>query len=600
VTSDQNSDITMADRPVSPGNTADLIGRFNKMKATPSGSADNQFLSPAGDRSSNTFRKTSAFVSSTSASSLQVSTDPKFRKHSANVLLPTKSALKTKSAYEEGEESPPGPVATSLSVSPRPTAMKKVSLLTPTYTPATNLATSSVSPGPVKKVSLLTPTDLGSVQLHTPGVSSSSSSGSCSSGSDDEQQTRRPGAAKQREKADRSSERAEGEKYEEQKVWQKPEQREARKVSEFTLNVAPSPPEVMNLPTVPDRKKTYVVSPGLGGVLAAAAATAADDEHKPYQSSLNCTNLGRSKSVRCTRVKYGPSSTFEGTGGSGGSFNRGDSGFDGGNGGSGGRTRPSKVSSAFDKFRQIDSQAQASPPSPSSSSSSGGSSRLTRQASMPSVKRGPVGSAPPPVTPVTACPPSTPTSGTGNHLGLGGVVGGAQVGRGVQRSHTTYGIGGAHGTDNPPAPRVMVRSASSAKEIVLTWVQDKVNTYPEMNVTNFSTCWNDGMAFCALIHYFYPEAFDFTSLDPSNRRYNFTLAFDTAEKYADICPLLEVDDMVRMTRPDWKCVFTYVQSFYRRFRNGRDPVHQRSKTIAVGAHEAREISSKLSLHPNIQ
>ena len=32
---------------------------------------------------------------------------------------------------------------------------------------------------------------------------------------------------------------------------------------------------------------------------------------------------------------------------------------------------------------------------------------------------------------------------------------------------------------------------------------------------------------------------------------------------ADIYPLLEVDDMVKYTKPDWKCVFTYVQSFYR-------------------------------------
>ncbi len=24
-------------------------------------------------------------------------------------------------------------------------------------------------------------------------------------------------------------------------------------------------------------------------------------------------------------------------------------------------------------------------------------------------------------------------------------------------------------------------------------------------------------------------------------------------------------------KPDWKCVFTYVQTFFRRFRNGRDP-----------------------------
>ena len=317
----------MAGRPVSPGNTADLIGRFNNLgSATPSGS-DTNFLSPTptagGDRPTGTFRKTSAYVTG-SAATLQV-TDPKFRKHSANVLLPTKSALKTKSAYEEDEAAAAAPVA-SLSLSPRPAAMKKVSLLTPTYTPASTAAAAPVSPGPVKKVSLLTPTDLGSVQLHTPGVSSSSSSGSCSSGSDDEQQTRRPGVAKEREiqKSEWSKLRSEPEgreKDEQLKMSENktPEQRDVRKVSEFTLNVTPTPPrsEVLNLPTVPDRKKTYVVSPGLGGVLAAAAASASaaasdDDPRAPYQSNLNCTNLGRSKSVRCTRVKYGPSTPFEG------------------------------------------------------------------------------------------------------------------------------------------------------------------------------------------------------------------------------------------------------------------------------------------------
>ena len=38
-------------------------------------------------------------------------------------------------------------------------------------------------------------------------------------------------------------------------------------------------------------------------------------------------------------------------------------------------------------------------------------------------------------------------------------------------------------------------------------------------------------------------------------------------KVADIAPLLDVEDMVRMKNPDWKCVFTYVQSFYRHLRN---------------------------------
>lgn len=40
---------------------------------------------------------------------------------------------------------------------------------------------------------------------------------------------------------------------------------------------------------------------------------------------------------------------------------------------------------------------------------------------------------------------------------------------------------------------------------------------------------------------------------------------DDDRKLAGISPLLDVEDMVRMKSPDWKCVFTYVQMFYRRF-----------------------------------
>lgn len=50
-----------------------------------------------------------------------------------------------------------------------------------------------------------------------------------------------------------------------------------------------------------------------------------------------------------------------------------------------------------------------------------------------------------------------------------------------------------------------------------------------VNITNFSSSWNDGMAFCALIHHFYPNAFDYSQLDPRERAHNFQLAFDMAE-----------------------------------------------------------------------
>lgn len=50
-----------------------------------------------------------------------------------------------------------------------------------------------------------------------------------------------------------------------------------------------------------------------------------------------------------------------------------------------------------------------------------------------------------------------------------------------------------------------------------------------VDIQNFSSSWSNGMAFCALVHHFFPEAFDYNSLSPSNRRHNFEVAFSSAE-----------------------------------------------------------------------
>lgn len=50
-----------------------------------------------------------------------------------------------------------------------------------------------------------------------------------------------------------------------------------------------------------------------------------------------------------------------------------------------------------------------------------------------------------------------------------------------------------------------------------------------VDIQNFSSSWSNGMAFCALVHNFFPEAFDYNSLSPSNRRQNFEVAFSAAE-----------------------------------------------------------------------
>lgn len=50
-----------------------------------------------------------------------------------------------------------------------------------------------------------------------------------------------------------------------------------------------------------------------------------------------------------------------------------------------------------------------------------------------------------------------------------------------------------------------------------------------VDIQNFSSSWSNGMAFCALVHNFFPEAFDYSSLSPTNRRQNFEVAFSAAE-----------------------------------------------------------------------
>uniref|UniRef100_A0AAY4DWU4 Calponin-homology (CH) domain-containing protein n=1 Tax=Denticeps clupeoides TaxID=299321 RepID=A0AAY4DWU4_9TELE len=106
-------------------------------------------------------------------------------------------------------------------------------------------------------------------------------------------------------------------------------------------------------------------------------------------------------------------------------------------------------------------------------------------------------------------------------------------------------------------------SASSIKQTLLEWCRSKTIGYQNIDIQNFSSSWSDGMAFCALVHSFFPNEFDFNALSPANRRHNFEVAFTAAENAADCLRLIEVDDMLAMGyKPDPMCVFTYVQSLY--------------------------------------
>jgi len=91
---------------------------------------------------------------------------------------------------------------------------------------------------------------------------------------------------------------------------------------------------------------------------------------------------------------------------------------------------------------------------------------------------------------------------------------------------------------------------------LMQWTQQCTQGYKHVNITNFTTAWKDGMAFCALIHHHKPS-FDYDSLSPSNPAKNLKLAFDLAEKMG-VPRLMEPEDFLVLDVPDRLSTITYL------------------------------------------
>ncbi|CAH6793571.1 Ehbp1l1 [Phodopus roborovskii] len=111
----------------------------------------------------------------------------------------------------------------------------------------------------------------------------------------------------------------------------------------------------------------------------------------------------------------------------------------------------------------------------------------------------------------------------------------------------------ATGAAQSEAPPALVSSSQS----LLEWCQEVTNGYRGVCITNFTTSWRNGLAFCAILHRFYPDKIDYFSLDPLNIKQNNKQAFDGFAALG-VSRLLEPADMVLLSVPDKLIVMTYL------------------------------------------
>ncbi|XP_078680471.1 cytospin-A-like [Branchiostoma floridae x Branchiostoma belcheri] len=121
-------------------------------------------------------------------------------------------------------------------------------------------------------------------------------------------------------------------------------------------------------------------------------------------------------------------------------------------------------------------------------------------------------------------------------------------------------------TRDPLAALVKRERGGSKRNALLKWCQRKTQGYTGIDITNFSTSWNDGLSFCALLHSYLPDKVPFSELTAQNKRKNFTTAFQAGESVG-IPTLLSADELVQTERPDWQAIMAYVTAIYAKFEN---------------------------------
>ncbi|KAM4612220.1 EH domain-binding protein 1 [Polymixia lowei] len=151
------------------------------------------------------------------------------------------------------------------------------------------------------------------------------------------------------------------------------------------------------------------------------------------------------------------------------------------------------------------------------------------------------------------------------------------------------------GQDSAASPESLLASPGlvTSSQSLLEWCQEVTQGHKGVKITNFSTSWRNGLAFCAILHHFYPEKIGYELLDPYDIKSNNKKAFDGFAELG-ISRLMAPSDMVLLAVPDRLIVMTYLNQIRTHFMGQELSVLQiekdssESSYAVAGDRESRE------------
>ncbi|XP_023037771.1 EH domain-binding protein 1 isoform X6 [Drosophila willistoni] len=147
-----------------------------------------------------------------------------------------------------------------------------------------------------------------------------------------------------------------------------------------------------------------------------------------------------------------------------------------------------------------------------------------------------------------------------------------------------------------PVEKIILKENTPGQDL-LEWCKDITKDYPNVKVTNLTTSWRNGMAFCAIIHHFVPHLIDMSKLSAHDVVGNCRTAFDAAESLG-IPRVIEPRDMNLLTVPDKLAVMTYLHQLRAHFTGKQLEIQQIGTTAdessyVIGNYKSDNLSQNL-------